>query len=180
MQTFFTRASFFRSAADLDDARLGKQRQEALQILNTLTGSSKAYRGHPVTFMWQTYESALCIYGMIVCMEWSLKRGFSDKVFWEFSRKADEMRKQEALYFEKPPWFNDADVIRSHRSNLVRMDGDVYGPLFPRTPKDMPYLWPVVSEDGSYELKVSKPELQLLRSGERRLAPEVAERVSNL
>jgi hypothetical protein len=44
-----------------------------------------------------------------------------------------------------PPWLEDEELHRSHRSALVRKDPDYYRPLFPDAPDDLPYLWPVRS-----------------------------------
>jgi len=182
MQTFFTRTSLVRSLDDLDDARLGKQRVEGLQIIQTLTGMSEAYKNHPVMFMWQSYESALIIYTMMACLAWQ-RRGFADTTFWKVARITEALEKQDAFYYERPPWLDDVDFLRSHRSNLIRKLPERYGPLFKRTPSDMPYLWPVVDPDdekGGYVLKVSKADKDRLKKGERKLPDSVAARVANL
>jgi len=69
MQTFLPYKSFTKSAQVLDYKRLGKQRVEAMQIFNALTGvptkSGKAYTGwlnHPAVVMWKDYEEALLLY----------------------------------------------------------------------------------------------------------------------
>lgn len=179
MQTFFTRASLTRSLDDLDDARLGKQRVEGLQIIQTLTGVSDAYKNHPVMFMWRTYESALIIYTMMACVAWQ-RRGFADSTFWKVARIAEALEKQELFLYERPPWVDDVDFLRSHRSNLIRKVPERYGPLFKGTPKDLPYLWPVVDDEGGYVLKVSKVDKDRLKSGDRTLPDSIANKVANL
>jgi len=62
MQTFLPYSSFIESVRCLDRQRLGKQRVEALQILNALNGKSKGWTNHPATKMWCGYEEALCLY----------------------------------------------------------------------------------------------------------------------
>ncbi|MGI8613947.1 MAG: hypothetical protein ACR2KL_08425 [Nocardioidaceae bacterium] len=42
-----------------------------------------------------------------------------------------------------PPWLGDAELHRSHQSNLIRKDPTRYGPLFPGVPDDLPDVWPV-------------------------------------
>jgi hypothetical protein len=42
-----------------------------------------------------------------------------------------------------PPWLGDPALHRSHQSSLLRKDPDWYRPLFPDTPDDLPYVWPV-------------------------------------
>ena len=44
-----------------------------------------------------------------------------------------------------PSWLFDEAVQLSHRSSLLRKDPDHYGPLFPGTPTDLDYVWPVRS-----------------------------------
>lgn len=78
MQTFLPYRSFIESAKCLDNKRLGKQRVEVLQILNTLTGKSNGWSNHPAVRMWRGYERALCAYGLEVCEEWHYERGFKD------------------------------------------------------------------------------------------------------
>jgi hypothetical protein len=138
VQTFLPYASFRRSARVLDDRRLGKQRVEALQILNALHGRSRGWVNHPAVRMWRGYEDALVLYGLVVTREWT-RRGFADTVAgkllafvppgWRRPRRA-------------PPWLGDPALHRSHRSALVRKAPAVYGPLFPGVPDDLPYVWP--------------------------------------
>jgi hypothetical protein len=48
---------------------------------------------------------------------------------------------------------------------------------FPRNPKDMPYLWPIVDDDGGYTLRLSKYDRELLAKGERSLSKNILERI---
>jgi hypothetical protein len=68
--------------------------------------------------------------------------------------------------------------MRSHRSNLVREDPKKYGKVFKGTPKNMPYLWPVCYDDGTYDLIVSKADEKLLRAGKRVLPPGIKKRLA--
>lgn len=70
MQTFLPYASFAKSAKCLDRLRLGKQRPETLQILNTLLGLSEGWRSHPAVKMWRGYEGMLWLYGQTMIDEW--------------------------------------------------------------------------------------------------------------
>jgi len=45
-----------------------------------------------------------------------------------------------------PPWLGDTALHRSHQSALLRKDPQRYGPSFPGVPDDLPYVWPVRSE----------------------------------
>lgn len=54
MQTFLPYPDFERSAAALDYRRLGKQRIEAYQILQTLQNpEQRSWRNHPAVRMWR-------------------------------------------------------------------------------------------------------------------------------
>lgn len=78
MQTFLPYPDDFRrSALALDHKRLGKQRVETLQLLNSLTGVRSGWRQHPALRMWVGYEAQLVRYGVAICDEW-IQRGFKD------------------------------------------------------------------------------------------------------
>jgi hypothetical protein len=72
MQTFLPYPDLQKSVQCLDYKRLGKQRVEALQILNILRGkptkSGKSYKGyinHPIVNMWKgmkTHSSYIITY----------------------------------------------------------------------------------------------------------------------
>ncbi|PSM44823.1 cytoplasmic protein [Streptomyces dioscori] len=149
MQTFLPYADFTRSAAVLDQARLGKQRVEALQVLRGLTVPGYGWRHHPAVRMWIGYEEALVRYGLDVCAMW-VAEGRADTCAgtlvtdFGLARPGAVVRVQEDLADdgELPPWLGDPDFHRSHRSALVRKAPEVYTPLFPDVPDDLPYLWP--------------------------------------
>ena len=65
MQIFLPYKSFKKSAETLDFQRLGKQRVEALQIINIIEGNPRKdglpYKGwinHPCIIMWRKYLSS--------------------------------------------------------------------------------------------------------------------------
>jgi hypothetical protein len=105
MQTFLPHPLFSESAKCLDNRRLGKQRVECLQILNTLKKGpliccvcrdsaadcacpfdgphnplKTPWYNHPAVKMWAGFEKSLAIYGLYICNEW-IKRGFKDSCF---------------------------------------------------------------------------------------------------
>ena len=148
MQTFLPWEDFHDSAHVLDDRRLGKQRVEALQILNQLDDRSdkNGWRNHPAVRMWRGYPLALIDYVEAICTEW-IRRGHHDTIFermhdyrwhglFEGNQISDEM-------INPPPWLGDEAFHLSHRSNLVRKMPEHYGVLFPGVPDDLPYVWPV-------------------------------------
>lgn len=149
MQTFLPYPDFRRSAAVLDQARLGKQRVEALQVLRGLTVPGYGWRHHPAVRMWIGYEEALVRYGLDVCAVW-VAGGRADTcaatLATDFGRHRPgaTVRVQERLADdgELPPWLGDPAFHRSHRSALVRKAPEIYAPFFPGVPDDLPYVWP--------------------------------------
>ncbi|MHA3835166.1 MSMEG_6728 family protein [Terrabacter sp. AAH1] len=152
MQTFVPYADFARTAGVLDTKRLGKQRVEVIQIVRALTVAGYAWASHPAVLMWKGFEEALGSYGLAMCDEW-LGRGFGDTCAATIRadlatagvtrlRDYDSLASDGAL----PPWLADEEVVRSHRSALVRKDPAHYAAVFPDVPPDLPYVWPVRSE----------------------------------
>jgi hypothetical protein len=138
MQTFLPLSDFAGSARILDDARLGKQRVEAYQIIRTLDGVTKGWRNHPAVRMWRGYEAALIEYTLVVCDEWDA-RGYADTVRGKLEAHLRETGGPILL----PPWLGHEPLHASHRSNLLRKDAAYYGQFGWREPPDLPYLWPV-------------------------------------
>jgi hypothetical protein len=154
VQTFLPYADFAATAAVLDQRRLGKQRVEALQILNALTVPGNGWRNHPAVLMWRGYEEALVRYCLEICRVWC-ERGFGDtcatKVTTALRERLgiDEVRSQAELAAagELPPWLGDPALHRSHRVALVRKDPEHYALVFPdiidEDTNDNGYVWPV-------------------------------------
>ena len=132
MQTFLPFANFTESANVLDNKRLGKQRVEAWQILNALTGKSKGWTNHPATKMWQGYELLLCYYGITICVEWEY-RGFKDTLLDRFTEAANQFDDK-----GNPWWLGWEPLHISHQSNLMRKDPEHY--KF-EAPANLPYIW---------------------------------------
>ena len=150
MQTFLPYPDFVRSAKTLDNARLGKQRVEALQILRALHVPGYGWRNHPAVRMWRGYEEALAAYGLAVCREWCA-RGYADtceaKIVAELRtitgrrtrvRSQAKLRERDRL----PSWLGRRAFHRSHRSALLRKDPEWYGPRVTGTPDDLELIWP--------------------------------------
>lgn len=142
MQTFLPYESFARSAQVLDQARLGKQRVETLQLLRGLVVPDYGWQRHPALLMWKGFVPALTAYGLAMTDEW-IARGHADTVreqILEFAPGAVHNA------VELPPWLGDEALHRSHRSNLIEKSPDVYGPLFPDTGAGLPYVWPAPAD----------------------------------
>ena len=135
MQTFLPYESFMDSALCLDRSRLGKQRVEAMQILNALKANSKSrWRNHPAVRMWSGYEHALGYYMNVVIQEW-IDRGYKNTMeFYSFNGDT----------VEYPPWLGDKRLHFSHQCNLYRKDPDYYCRYFGnKLDRKAPYWWPV-------------------------------------
>lgn len=137
MQTFLTHYDlsphfvFTETAKTLDYKRLGKQRVEAKQILNALFGLSKGWVNHPCTRMWRGHEELLMLYHDIMIAEW-MRRGFNNTMMQFRANPVGEM----------PDWFSP-ELVRSHRSNLIRKYPEYYLPKWTEVPDHLPYIWPV-------------------------------------
>lgn len=147
MQTFLPIPSFRKSAAVIDNKRLGKQRVECKQILlclgvpvGTHAPGASRWRNHPAVRMWDGYEAQLAAYSAIICREWR-RRGFRDTLLVQFLTVWHELTKdsEKVLY---PPWFGDPAFHASHRSNLLRKDFKHYSKFGWAEPIDLPYAWP--------------------------------------
>jgi len=136
MQTFLPYPSFRASSLALDNRRLGKQRVEALQILNALADGSYGWQHHPAVRMWRGCEHYLVCYGLTIVHEWK-QRGFQDTCMSKIARfwLKYPMPDQSLM------WITD-ELCRSHQSNLVRKNADHYGPQFPDVPNNLAYVWP--------------------------------------
>lgn len=132
MQTFLPYQSFTKSLQCLDDKRLGKQRVEALQILNALEpGSTSRWKNHPAVKMWRGWENALKQYYNESIKQW-LSRGFNNT-----------MRTKEVFcIYSRPTWLTEA-FCSAHRSNLLRKDPTYYSQFGWTEPDNLPYIWPV-------------------------------------
>ena len=134
MQTFLPYQNFYLSLACLDNKRLGKQRVEAMQILNALTpGSTSRWRNHPATKMWKGHEPALENYKNLAILTWKF-RGFKNTMplTFDFCR-SDNLK--------KPLWLTE-EFCSAHRSNLLRKKPEFYSKYGWTEPNNLPYIWP--------------------------------------
>ena len=151
MQTFTPYSDFQASARALDTKRLGKQRVEVIQIVRAITVPGYAWSSHPAVLMWKGYEEALGRYGLTMCDVW-IERGFGDTCaativadLESFGISSIRSYPELAAARGLPQWLFDPDVLRSHRSALIRKDPGHYRHRFPDVPDDIDYVWPVRS-----------------------------------
>lgn len=178
--TWFTRKSIFDSAEDLELPQLALAQRESEALFNQMVfGEPDEDLGGapmPLVRMWIGYEAALAAYS-IACSAVLIQHGVTNTTrSLAIANTIQTMRMDDDLPFEMPPWVEDVDVLMSHRSNLMRRWPESY--KFPRNPADMPYLWPIVDDDGGYVLKLSKYDRELLEKGERKLSKTVMERIT--
>jgi len=133
MQTFLPYPSIQASLNCLDNKRLGKQRVEALQIINALTQGG-SWVNHPAVLMWDGYLTTLKLYHNLAIKEWQA-RGFQNNM--ELLPITGRIIK---------PWYFWVDEFHnSHRSNLLRKNPDYYKKYNWQVPPNKFYLWPVNS-----------------------------------
>jgi hypothetical protein len=147
MQTFVPHGSDFTSNAQvLDRQRLGKQRVEGLQIINTLLGYSEGWVNHPAVKMWKGYEQALVKYTLEICHEWRL-RGYKDTCAVKILNKCvdSELFSDDIVWadIKLPAWLDDPEILESHKSNLLRKLPNHYSQYWPEVSPDLPYKWPI-------------------------------------
>ncbi|MDQ4038968.1 MAG: MSMEG_6728 family protein [Actinomycetota bacterium] len=153
MQTFLPYADFEQSARVLDPKRLGKQRVEVIQVVRALTWPGYGWAHHPAVLMWKGHEEALGSYGLTCCRIWT-ELGHGDTCAATIvadleSSGVGRIRTQRELAAAGalPEWLGDANLHLSHQSALLRKDGNFYGPRFPGVSAELPYRWPVRSQN---------------------------------
>jgi hypothetical protein len=137
MQTFLPTDNIEEVAQILDNKRLNKQKVEAYQILNTLSGKSNGWKNHPAVLMWKGHEGFLVEYALIMAQE-CLKRNFKDTLI-------PKLKEYDKMYPDKtkPNWFGNKEFHDSHKSNLIRKKPEYYQQFWSNISPDMEYVWPV-------------------------------------
>lgn len=119
MQTFLPYVNFAESAKCLDYRRLGKQRVEAKQILDVLTGKTTAWQNHPCVKAWRGYEYSLSIYYSIILGEWE-RRGYKNNM--KYPAKFIEAYR---LNCKNPYWLTE-EFCSKHRATLLYKNYEHY------------------------------------------------------
>ena len=136
IKTFLPYKDFQKSLESLDYRRLGKQRVEAMQILNVLLGrtETKGWSNHPITKMWKGYENALKQY-LNECIDEWVAQGYNNN-------KVKEDIDGDILY---PHWLGNDLFHSSHRANLLRKDKEFYSKYMWTESDNMEYYWPTTN-----------------------------------
>ena len=135
MQTFLPYKNFTSTAECLDYKRLGKQRVEALQIHNIVSGkrTTGGWMNHPAVMMWKGYPDALAIYHNVMIQEW-VRRGYKNNMPYIHHKLLGTV--------ELPDWLGDIRLHSSHKANLLRKDYDFYSQYQWNEDPTMEYFWP--------------------------------------
>jgi len=124
------------TADSLDYRRLGKQRVEAFQIINVLTGvqKTKGWHNHPAVRMWENNIDALKLYHNEIIKGW-LRRGYKNNMSLYDVPDNPEM----------PWWMNNEEIHRSHRARLIAKLPAYYESQWPEDKgyNNSKYWWPV-------------------------------------
>jgi hypothetical protein len=119
MQTFMPYPNFESTARCLDYRRCGKQRLEAKQIIEIISGEAKsnAWKNHPAIGLWKKNLLALKLYYDIIVKEW-IRRGYKNTMPLygiEMSSKINF-----------PEWYGDDDFHGRHRAALLFKNYEFY------------------------------------------------------
>ena len=151
MQTFLPYKSFARSAACLDNKRLGKQRVEAMQILDILCTKHKkklgqtdyrAWSNHPAVLQWEGHEGVLFSYLQDICAEW-IKRGFNNNGMDRHLQRLSDSYHLISKHLTAPSWLGNRAFHASYKSRLLQKDLAFYSKYKWKVPLDLEYYWPV-------------------------------------
>ena len=134
MQTFLPYPDFKKTFECLDYRRLGKQRVEAMQIYNIITGKNKTngWIHHPAVLMWKLYHDALALYHNLCIKEW-IARGYNNNM--KFIDYNDNII--------LPPWFGREDFHSAHRQTLLWKNFEWYSQFNWEEEPIYEYVWPV-------------------------------------
>lgn len=154
MQTFLPSPSFEETARILDYQRLGKQRVEALQIINVLTGLRTGYARHPAVTQWRGYTDALKLYHNTMVREW-IQRGYNNTMqLYEVGQDV-----------EMPYWLGYSPLHTSHQCRLLQKHHAYYikyGWDVPSCWLSVDYYWAPPLEDLLSGVFRSKADVDLL------------------
>lgn len=132
MQTFLPYQSFTRTFKCLDYKRLGKQKVEALQIINVIEGRSKGWENHPTVRMWHLNIDSLKLYCNLCIVEW-VRRGYVNNI---------KMFELSFGLIEHPKWLGTNSFHSSHRAALLFKNYDFYSKYNWREQPKCEYVWP--------------------------------------
>lgn len=121
VNTFIVSDDYETTAKLLDYKRLGKQRVEAMQLINILENkTTTGWKNHPATKMWIGNVNELKKYTNAMITEWT-DRGYKNTMKLYDTSNEDT----------STPWFVLWKPLQySHMASLVRKNREYYLPLF--------------------------------------------------
>ena len=152
MQTFLPYSNFEDTAKCLDMKRLGKQRVEAMQILQViyrkrvLQESGKgSWFNHPAVLMWEQYPWLLLCYISAMVQRWK-GLGYKDTCLEKSLEIYESIPDSLKGIGQVPSWLGDLNFHESHRSNLLRKNREHYSQFNWNVNDDLLYIWPSKKE----------------------------------
>ena len=133
MQTFLPYDDFEKTFRCLDWRRLGKQRVEAMQIYNIISGRTekKGWSSHPCVKMWRGYNNALALYHNLCIKEW-VSRGYNNNMSLIECEG-------EIIY---PNWLGGDKFHALHRGTLLFKAPEWYSQFGWTEEPKYEYIWP--------------------------------------
>ena len=127
----------------LDTDTLRRQCLDSVSLLDCLSGFNPLWQQHPAYRMWWGFSPMLCCYAHIA-HDRHLRRTGSRLLSWY--ELQETVRRRPALMGTPvvPPWMGDIRLCVSHQSNLVRIDPERYGSLWPKIKPSPVWCWPWV------------------------------------
>ena len=149
MQTFLPYSSYARSAAVLDDRRLGKQVVECRQIGRALIRRSAGWTRHPAVLMWDGHLGSLLLYAQAVADQWQHRDHDGMHRAWANTLlDHEQFIRDPARDMAPPPWLGDDRLHLSHRAALHRKAPDRYPAAWKQYATSHPdYFWPTRHPD---------------------------------
>jgi hypothetical protein len=135
VNTFIVSDDYESTAKILDYKRLGKQRVEAMQLINVLENSElTGWKNHPATKQWRGHVNELKKYTNEMIKEW-IRRGYKNT-----------MKLYDVDESTCKPWFITWKPMQySHMASLIRKNKEYYKPYFykkyPIVYEFYTYLW---------------------------------------
>lgn len=164
MQTFLTSSDADPQAAIvatfdmLDQARLGKQRVEAYQILlaheeHTKRNPTKYihWMSSPAVHMWAGHLPALAVYGAINCLRWR-RLGHADTLLGQFSSRRRIYLANDPNAVVWPWWFGHPAMVRTHQTKLYHKGSALWVADQKAPVMNLPYLWPDPHEVDTFRI----------------------------
>lgn len=126
MQVFLPYRSFRQSALCLDTRRLNKQIIELKQIIKASVKGFGAWSNHLIVRAWRDHESALIIYGLQCCIEYTKRTGKTHATeAWFKALISDNcVFKNDKRYL--PDWCYCLEITNQYKANLLAKDPDHY------------------------------------------------------